>query len=215
MGQHPDVLRAMHEAVDRCGAGAGGTRNISGTNHYHVLLERELAELHRKEDALLFSSGYMSNWATLGTLAAHMSDCVIFSDALNHASMIEGMRHSRANKCIFAHNDPEDLNRQLGKYRRDLPKIVATVRRARPEIHLNLEMMTRDPLKIPCLTPKYWATLENIPGRRLAELLALVRANAAKKPLPRISEQGKEEQIQREDDNVRQCLKYARERLDA
>jgi 5-aminolevulinate synthase len=125
MGQHPDVLRAMHEALDRCGAGAGGTRNISGTNHYHVLLERELAELHGKEDALLFSSGYMSNWATLGTLAAHMSGCVVFSDALNHASMIEGMRHSRANRCIFAHNDPEDLNRQLRRYGRDLPKIVA------------------------------------------------------------------------------------------
>jgi 5-aminolevulinate synthase len=125
MGQHPDVLRAMHEALDRCGAGAGGTRNISGTNHYHVLLERELAELHGKEDALLFSSGYMSNWATLGTLAAHMSGCIVFSDALNHASMIEGMRHSRANRCIFAHNDPEDLNRQLGRYGRDLPKIVA------------------------------------------------------------------------------------------
>jgi sugar phosphate isomerase/epimerase len=97
----------------------------------------------------------------------------------------------------------------------DLQKIVATARRTRPDIHLNLEMMTRDPLKIPCLTPKYWATLESVPGRRLAELLALVRANAAKKPLPRVSELSKEEQLQREDDNVRQCLKYARERLDA
>jgi 5-aminolevulinate synthase len=125
MGQHPNVLQAMHEALDRCGAGAGGTRNISGTNHYHVLLERELAELHGKEDALLFSSGYMSNWATLGTLGAHISGCIIFSDALNHASMIEGMRHSRANRCIFAHNDPEDLNRQLARHGQDLPKIVA------------------------------------------------------------------------------------------
>jgi 5-aminolevulinate synthase len=119
------VLKAMHEALDKSGAGAGGTRNISGTNHYHVLLERELADLHGKEDALLFSSGYMSNWATLGTLAAHMRGCVIFSDELNHASMIEGMRHSQAKRCIFAHNDPEDLNRQLGRYGRDLPKIVA------------------------------------------------------------------------------------------
>ena len=97
----------------------------------------------------------------------------------------------------------------------DLAKIVATVRKARPEVRLNLEMITRDPLKVPCLTPKYWATLENIPGRRLAEMLALVRAKAGKKPLPRISELGKEEQLRREDENVRQCLRYARERLDA
>jgi sugar phosphate isomerase/epimerase len=97
----------------------------------------------------------------------------------------------------------------------DLEKIVTTVRRARPEVHLNLEMMTRDPLKIPCLTPRYWATLENIPGRRLAEMIALVRAHAARKPLPRISELGKKEQLQREDENVRQCLRFAREKLDA
>ncbi len=125
MGQHPDVLEAMHEALDRNGAGAGGTRNISGTNHYHVLLERELADLHGKEEALLFSSGYMSNWATLGTLASRMPGCVIFSDAWNHASMIEGIRHSGAEKRIFAHNDPKDLNRQLAKYPRDIPKLVA------------------------------------------------------------------------------------------
>jgi sugar phosphate isomerase/epimerase len=97
----------------------------------------------------------------------------------------------------------------------DLAKIVEAVRRARPQIRLNLEMITRDPLKIPVLTPRYWATLDNVPGRRLAEMLALVRARAGKKPLPRISELGKEEQIQREDDNVRQCLRYAREKLDA
>ncbi len=97
----------------------------------------------------------------------------------------------------------------------DLEKVVATLRKARPEIRLNLEMITRDPLKIPCLTPKYWATLDDVPGRRLAEMLALVRAKAGKKPLPRVSDMGREEQIKREDDNVRQSLRYAKERLDA
>jgi 5-aminolevulinate synthase len=124
MGQHPDVLRAMHEALDQSGAGAGGTRNISGTNHHHVLLERELADLHGKEDALLFSSGYVSNWATIATLASCVPGCIVFSDASNHASMIEGIRHSRAEKRIFAHNDPVDLDNQLAKYDRDMPKLV-------------------------------------------------------------------------------------------
>ncbi len=125
MGQHPDVLAHMHGAIDRCGAGAGGTRNISGTNHYHVLLEQELAQLHGKEAALLFTSGYVSNWASLATLAAKLPNCVVFSDSKNHASMIEGVRHSRAEKCIFAHNDPEDLDRKLAQYAPDRPKLIA------------------------------------------------------------------------------------------
>lgn len=125
MGQHSEVLDAMHKSLAQSGAGAGGTRNISGTNHEHVALERELAELHGKEAALLFNSGYLSNWATLGTIAARMKDSVVLSDAANHASMIEGIRHSRAEKMIFRHNDVADLEEKLRSLPLDQPKIIA------------------------------------------------------------------------------------------
>jgi 5-aminolevulinate synthase len=125
MGQHPDVLAAMHRAIDLSGAGAGGTRNISGTNRQHVELEAELADLHGKDAALIFTSGWISNLAALGTLGKLMPGCAIFSDALNHNSMIEGIRRSGAERFIFRHNDAAHLDELLSSIAPDRPKIVA------------------------------------------------------------------------------------------
>jgi 5-aminolevulinate synthase len=125
MGQHPDVLAAMHAAIDRSGAGAGGTRNISGTNHAHVLLERELAALHGKEAALLFGSGWIANMTTLATLCRLLPELIVFSDAMNHNSMIEGIVHGRVDKRVFRHNDVRHLTELLATAPPERPKLVA------------------------------------------------------------------------------------------
>jgi 5-aminolevulinate synthase len=124
MSQNPAVRTAMHEAIDTVGAGSGGTRNISGTTHYHVELEAELADLHGKEAALLFTSAYIANEATLSTLARLIPDLVIFSDEKNHASMIQGVRHGGGEKHIFRHNDLEHLEEKLKSVPLGAPKIV-------------------------------------------------------------------------------------------
>lgn len=125
MGQDPDVIAAMHEAIDTFGAGSGGTRNISGTTRYHVELEKELASLHGKESALLFTSGYVSNEATLSTLARIMPNLIIYSDELNHASMIEGIKRAQCAKRIFRHNDLAHLRALIENDPADAPKVIA------------------------------------------------------------------------------------------
>ena len=125
MGQNPKVIAAMEEALHDVGAGSGGTRNISGNTHYHVDLEAELAELHGKEAALLFTSGYISNEATLSTIAKLLPGCIVFSDALNHASMIAGIRNSGCEKQVFRHNDLGHLEQLLAEAPADAPKLIA------------------------------------------------------------------------------------------
>ena len=125
MGQHPVVLEAMHEALDATGAGSGGTRNISGTTVYHKRLEAELADLHQKEDALLFTSAYIANDATLSTLPKLFPGLIIYSDNLNHASMIEGIRRNGGAKRVFRHNDPEHLRELMAADDPKAPKLVA------------------------------------------------------------------------------------------
>jgi 5-aminolevulinate synthase len=124
MGQHPKVLTAMKDAIDNYGAGSGGSRNISGTNHQHVLLERELADLHGKEQALLFSTGFSANDGSLTVLASTLDNCVVFSDEKNHASIIDGLRHSRAEKRIFRHNDVAHLRELVTATDPTRPKLI-------------------------------------------------------------------------------------------
>ena len=124
MGQHPDVIKSMKDAIDKVGTGSGGTRNISGTHHYHVMLEEELADLHDKEAALLFTSGYNSNEASISTIAKLLPGCIIYSDKLNHASRINGVLGGKCEKRIFRHNDVEHLEQLLSNDDPKKPKII-------------------------------------------------------------------------------------------
>ena len=125
MGQNPVVIDAMHEALDKSGAGAGGTRNIAGTNHFHILLEQELADLHNKKAGLIFTSGYVANLTTLSTIGRMLPNCVIVSDEMNHNSMIAGIQHSRSEKKIFKHNDLQDLEAKLKEIGTNRPILIA------------------------------------------------------------------------------------------
>ena len=125
MGQNPVVIDAMHNALDKSGAGAGGTRNIAGTNHFHILLEQELADLHNKKAGLIFTSGYVANLTTLSTIGRMLPNCVIVSDEMNHNSMIAGIQHSRSEKKIFKHNDLQDLEAKLKEIGTNRPILIA------------------------------------------------------------------------------------------
>src|SRR3546814_2264602 len=151
MGQHPKVIAAMEAALHDVGAGSGGTRNIGGNTHYHIDLEAELADLHGKEGGLLFTSGYISNEATLSTLAKVLPGCVVFSDALNHASMIAGIRTSGCEKRVWRHNDLEHLEQLLAETDPSLPKLIAF----RSEEHTSeLQSLVRISYAVFCLKNK-------------------------------------------------------------
>ncbi|MBY7648915.1 MAG: 5-aminolevulinate synthase [Candidatus Liberibacter europaeus] len=124
MGKHPKIIESTKKTVDNCGVGSGGTRNISGNHHYHVMLEKELSDLHGKESALIFSSGYIANWATISTLCSQIENIICFSDSNNHASIIEGIRHSRCRKIVWKHNDLDDLEKHLAATNPSIPKII-------------------------------------------------------------------------------------------
>lgn len=124
MGKHPKVIESFQNTIKKCGVGSGGTRNISGNNHYHVMLEKELSDLHCKESALIFNSGYIANWATIDALCSNIENIVCFSDANNHASIIEGIRQSRCKKIIWKHNDLNDLERHLSAISPSVPKVI-------------------------------------------------------------------------------------------
>ncbi|MGZ9594294.1 MAG: 5-aminolevulinate synthase [Candidatus Liberibacter asiaticus] len=124
MGKHPKVIENAQRTFEKCGIGAGGTRNIAGTNYYHVMLEKELATLHGKKAALIFNSGYIANWATIGTLCSQIDNIICFSDSHNHASIIEGINKARCKKVIWNHNDLEDLEKNLAATDLSIPKII-------------------------------------------------------------------------------------------